>query len=106
MQRHGVVLCIHGEVTDPDTDVFDREAIFVEHSLTQVVRDFPALKVVVEHITTREAADFVASAPGNVAATITPQHLLYNRTSIFTPVASGPISIASRSSSVKRTVRR
>ena len=84
MQRHGVVLCIHGEVTDPDTDVFDREAIFVEHSLTQVVRDFPALKVVVEHITTREAADFVASAPGNVAATITPQHLLYNRTSIFT----------------------
>ena len=51
MQRHGVVLCIHGEVTDPDTDVFDREAIFVEHSLTQVVRDFPALKVVVEHIT-------------------------------------------------------
>ena len=83
MQRHGVVLCIHGEVTDPATDVFDREAIFVEHSLAQVVRDFPALKVVVEHITTREAADFVSAAP-NVGATITPQHLLYNRTSIFT----------------------
>ncbi len=84
MQRHGVVLCIHGEVTDPATDVFDREAIFVEQSLAQVVRDFPALKVVVEHITTREAADFVAAAPANVGATITPQHLLYNRTSIFT----------------------
>ena len=84
MQRHGVVLCIHGEVTDPATDVFDREAIFVEHSLAQVVRDFPALKVVVEHITTREATDFVSAAPGNVGATITPQHLLYNRTSIFT----------------------
>jgi len=84
MQRHGVVLCIHGEVTDPATDVFDREAIFVEHSLAQVVRDFPALKVVVEHITTREAADFVSAAPANVGATITPQHLLYNRTSIFT----------------------
>jgi len=84
MQRHGVVLCIHGEVTDPATDVFDREAIFVEQSLAQVVRDFPALKVVVEHITTREAADFVTAAPANVGATITPQHLLYNRTSIFT----------------------
>lgn len=84
MQRHGVVLCVHGEVTDPATDVFDREAIFVEQSLTQVVRDFPALRIVVEHITTREAADFVSAAPAHVGATITPQHLLYNRTSIFT----------------------
>lgn len=84
MQRHGVVLCVHGEVTDPATDVFDREAIFVEHSLAQIVRDFPALKIVVEHITTREAADFVTAASANVGATITPQHLLYNRTSIFT----------------------
>lgn len=84
MQRLGVVLCIHGEVTDPSTDVFDREALFVEGSLAQIVRDFPALKVVVEHITTREAADFVVNAHANVAATITPQHLLYNRTSIFT----------------------
>ena len=83
MQQHGVVLCIHGETTDPATDVFDREAIFVEHSLTQIVRDFPALKVVVEHITTREAADFVDAAAANVGATITPQHLLFNRTSIF-----------------------
>lgn len=84
MQRHGLVLCIHGEVTDPTTDVFDREALFVEGSLQQIVRDFPALKIVVEHITTREAADFVTAHGANVAATITPQHLLYNRTSIFT----------------------
>lgn len=84
MQRLGVVLCIHGEVTDPTTDVFDREALFVEGSLQQIARDFPALKMVVEHITTREAAEFVAASGANVAATITPQHLLYNRTSIFT----------------------
>ena len=84
MQRLGVVLCIHGEVTDPTTDVFDREALFVEGSLQQIARDFPALKVVVEHITTTEAADFVIASGANVAATITPQHLLYNRTSIFT----------------------
>ena len=84
MQRLGVVLCIHGEVTDPATDVFDREAIFVEGPLQQIARDFPALKIVVEHITTAEAASFVAAAGANVAATITPQHLLYNRTSIFT----------------------
>ena len=84
MQRLGVVLCIHGEVTDPTTDVFDREALFVEGSLQQIARDFPALKMVVEHITTKEAADFVAASGANVAATITPQHLLYNRTSIFT----------------------
>ena len=84
MQRLGVVLCVHGEVTDPTTDVFDREALFVEGSLQQIARDFPALKVVVEHITTTEAADFVMASGANVAATITPQHLLYNRTSIFT----------------------
>ena len=84
MQRLGVVLCIHGEVTDPTTDVFDREALFVEGSLQQIARDFPALKMVVEHITTTEAAQFVAASGANVAATVTPQHLLYNRSSIFT----------------------
>ena len=84
MQKHGVILCVHGEVTDPTTDVFDREAIFVEGALQKIVRDFPALKIVVEHITTREAAEFVAATGPNIAATITPQHLLYNRTSIFT----------------------
>ena len=84
MQRLGVVLCIHGEVTDPATDVFDREALFVEGSLRQIAHDFPALNMVVEHITTREAADFVTANGANIVATITPQHLLYNRTSIFT----------------------
>ena len=84
MQKHGVILCVHGEVTDPATDVFDREAIFVEGALQQIVRDFPALKIVVEHITTKEAAQFVAAAGLHIAATLTPQHLLYNRTSIFT----------------------
>jgi len=83
MQQMGVILCIHGEMTDPATDVFDREALFVDGPLQQITRDFPDLKVVVEHITTTEAADFVTDAGINVAATITPQHLLYNRSSIF-----------------------
>jgi dihydroorotase len=84
MQRQGVILCVHGEVTHSDVDVFDREAKFVDGSLQQIVRDFPALKLVVEHITTSEATDFVRAAGANVAATITPQHLLYNRNAIFT----------------------
>jgi dihydroorotase len=84
MQKHGVVLCLHGEVTHHEVDVFDREARFVDTLLQQIVRDFPALRIVVEHITTSEAADFVRAAGANVAATITPQHLLYNRNAIFT----------------------
>ncbi len=84
MQQHGVVLCLHGEVTHAEVDVFDREARFVDSLLQQIVRDFPALKVVVEHITTSEATDFVRAAGDNIAATITPQHLLYNRNAIFT----------------------
>jgi dihydroorotase len=84
MQTHGVILCVHGEVTHGEVDVFDREAKFVDGSLQQLVRDFPALKIVVEHITTSEATDFVRAAGANVAATITPQHLLYNRNAIFT----------------------
>jgi dihydroorotase len=84
MQKNDVVLCVHGEVTHSDVDVFDREARFVDTSLQQIARDFPALKIVVEHITTSEAADFVRAAGANVAATITPQHLLYNRNAIFT----------------------
>jgi dihydroorotase len=83
MERHGVVLSLHGEVTDPDVDVFDRERVFVERHLAKLVRDFPALKIVVEHLTTREAADFVRAAPANVAATITPQHLRYSRNALF-----------------------
>ena len=79
MQEHGLVLAVHGEVTDADVDVYDRERVFVERALTRIVREFPALRVVVEHITTREAAEFVRAAPDRVAATITPQHLLYSR---------------------------
>jgi len=83
MQTIGMPLLIHGEVTDPDVDVFDREAVFIERFLTGVVGDFPGLKFVLEHITTAEAADFVADAPANVAATITPQHLVLNRNALF-----------------------
>lgn len=83
MQEIGMVLCIHGEVTDPDVDVFDREAVFIDRILTPLLTDFPALKMVLEHITTSQAADFVASAPANVAATITPQHLHLNRNALF-----------------------
>ena len=83
MERHGVVLSLHGEVTDPEVDMFDRERVFVDRSLSRIVRDFPALKVVLEHITTREAAHFVAAAPANVAATVTPQHLLWSRNALF-----------------------
>lgn len=83
MQEIGMALCVHGEVTNPEIDVFDREAIFIERILDPLVRDFPALKVVLEHITSRQAADFVAAAPANVAATITPHHLHLNRNAMF-----------------------
>ena len=83
MQEIGMVFCIHGEVTDPDVDVFDREAVFIDRTLTTLARDFPALKMVLEHITTRQAAEFVADAPANVAATVTPQHLHLNRNALF-----------------------
>lgn len=83
MQRIGMVLCIHGEVTDPDVDVFDREAVFIGRTLNAVVRDFPDLKIVLEHITTAEAAEFVRDAGHNVAATVTPQHLHLNRNALF-----------------------
>jgi dihydroorotase len=83
MQQIGMVFCIHGEVTDPEVDVFDREAVFVDRILSPLVRDFPKLKMVLEHITTKHAAEFVADAPANVAATITPQHLHLNRNALF-----------------------
>ena len=83
MERQGVVLSLHGEVTDPDVDVFDRERVFVETHLDRIVRDFPGLRIVLEHITTAEAAAFVAAAGTNVAATITPQHLLWSRNALF-----------------------
>jgi|SRR5882672_11173039 len=83
MQRFGVVLSIHGEVTDADVDVYDREHVFIDRQLTAIVRDFPGLRIVLEHITTSEAAQFVTQAGPNVAATITPQHLLYSRNALF-----------------------
>ena len=83
MEAHGVVLSVHGEVTDHDVDIFDRERVFVERSLAAIVHDFPALKIVLEHITTAEAAAFVAGAGPRVGATITPQHLLYSRNALF-----------------------
>lgn len=83
MQHQGLVLCLHGEVTDADVDIFDRERVFVERLLPGLVRDFPGLKIVIEHITTREAAQFVAQAPDTVAATVTPQHLLVNRNAML-----------------------
>ena len=83
MQRIGMVLCVHGEVTDPEVDVFDREAAFIDRVLAGLVRDFPDLKIVLEHITTAEAAEFVRDAGANIAATITPQHLHLNRNALF-----------------------
>jgi dihydroorotase len=83
MQRAGLLLLVHGEVTDPAVDVFDREAVFIERVMQPLRRDFPALKVVFEHITTKEAAQYVAEAGPHTAATITAHHLLYNRNAIF-----------------------
>jgi len=83
MEEVGMPLLLHGEVIDAEVDVFDREAVFIERHLTRLLRDFPALKIVLEHITTRQAAEFVAAAPVNVAATITVHHLLYNRNAMF-----------------------
>jgi len=83
MQRIGMVLCIHGEVTDSDVDIFDREAVFIDRVLQPLLRDFPELKVVLEHITTAEAAAFVQDEGENVAATITPHHLMLNRNALF-----------------------
>ena len=83
MQEIGMVFCVHGEVTDPDVDVFDREAVFIDRVLAPLLRDMPALKVVFEHATTEEAVAFVESAGANVAATITPQHLHINRNAML-----------------------
>lgn len=83
MQREGLVLLVHGEVTDPGVDLFDREALFIEQQLQPLRKDFPELKIVMEHVTTKEAADYVAAGDAFLAATITPQHLLFNRNAIF-----------------------
>ena len=84
MQREGLLLLVHGEVTSPDIDLFDREAVFIDTQLIPLRRDFPELKIVFEHITTKEAAQYVAEASPFTAATLTAHHLLYNRNAIFT----------------------
>ena len=84
MQREGLLLLVHGEVTDAEIDIFDREAVFIERVMQPLRRDFPALKVVFEHITTAEAAAYVNDAGPETAATITAHHLLYNRNALFT----------------------
>lgn len=83
MEAVDLPLLVHGEVTDPEVDLFDREQVFIDRVLTPVLREFPGLRVVFEHITTLDAADFVAMGPPTLAATITPQHLLYNRNALF-----------------------
>jgi len=83
MEREGVVLAVHGEVTDAHVDVFDRERVFIERHLSRIVHDFPALRVVLEHASTADAVEFVLAAPPTVAATITPQHLLYSRNAML-----------------------
>ena len=84
MQREGMLLLVHGEVTSPDIDLFDREAVFIEQQLKPLRRDFPGLKIVMEHITTAEAAQYVAEGDAMLGATITAHHLLYNRNALFT----------------------
>jgi dihydroorotase len=83
MQREGLLLLVHGEVTDPEIDLFDREAVFIDRVMQPLRRDFPGLKIVFEHITTREAAQYVEQADALTAATITAHHLLYNRNALF-----------------------
>ena len=83
LQRCGMPLLVHGEVTDPGVDVFDREAVFIDKVMLPLRRAYPELKVVFEHITTKDGAEYVRDAQGPTAATITPQHLLYNRNAIF-----------------------
>ncbi|MBU1424607.1 MAG: dihydroorotase [Gammaproteobacteria bacterium] len=83
MQRCGMPLLVHGEATDPDIDIFDREAVFIERVMQPLLKDLPDLRVVFEHITTKDAAQFVTSAPDTIAATLTPQHLLYNRNAML-----------------------
>ena len=83
MEKHDLPLLLHGEVTNPAVDIFDREEFFIERHLTPLARDFPGLRMVLEHVTTCQAVEFVTQAPANVAATITAHHLLHNRSAMF-----------------------
>ena len=84
MEKLDIPLLIHGEVNDPDIDIFDREKIFIEKNLINAHKEFPKLRIVLEHISTKESTEFVRETDENIAATITPQHLLYNRNELFT----------------------
>lgn len=83
VMQAGLLLLVHGEVTDPSIDFFDREKVFIEQKLKPVMDSVPDLKIVMEHITTRDAADFVQQGPATLAASITPQHMLLNRNALF-----------------------
>ena len=83
LSKQGMPLLVHGEVTDPDVDVFEREKVFIDTKLIPLVKDFPELRIVFEHITTKYAVDYVKQASKNIAATITPHHLAYNRNAMF-----------------------
>ena len=83
MQKQGIPLLMHGEVTDPDVDIFDREAVFIDKVLVPLRKKLPDLKIVFEHITTKTAAQYVATAEGYIGATVTPHHLLFNRNSLI-----------------------
>jgi len=83
MAKLKMPLLVHGEVTDPEVDIFDRETVFIDQQLVPLINDMPELKIVFEHVTTKDAVDFVTSASNNIAATITPHHLLMNRNAIF-----------------------
>lgn len=83
MSMYGIVLCIHGEISDSETDIFHRENIFIRNILPKIVQNYPNLKIVLEHITTKESVEFVKNGPMNLAATITPQHLWYNRNNLL-----------------------
>ena len=83
MEKLDIPLLIHGEVNDPNIDIFDREKIFIEKNLINAHKEFPDLRIVLEHISTKESTEFVKETSNNIAATITPQHLLYNRNELF-----------------------
>ena len=83
MEEHGIPLLVHGEVIDPEVDIFDRECVFIDRVLTPLLRQFTGLKVVFEHITTKDAVDFVVAGPRHLAATLTAHHLLLNRNALF-----------------------
>lgn len=83
MEEHGIPLLVHGEVTDPEVDIFDRECVFIDRVLTPLLRQFSGLKIVFEHITTKDAVDFVVAGPRHLAATLTAHHLLLNRNAVF-----------------------